>query len=46
MEKVELNANAVLGALQFGIITNDEARSFFGLGPMEQPKAAEETPAE
>ncbi len=46
MEKVELNANAILGALQFGIITNDEARAFFGLGPMEKPKPAEETSAE
>ncbi len=38
MEKVELNANTVLGALQFGIITNDEARAFFGLGPIEKPE--------
>jgi hypothetical protein len=46
MEKVELNANVILGALQFGVITPDEARAFFGLGPMEKPEpAAEVTPA-
>jgi hypothetical protein len=47
MKKVELNANVILGALQLGVITPDEARAFFGLGPMEKPEpAVEETPAE
>ena len=46
MENVKLDANTVLGALQFGVITPDEARAFFGLGPMEKPQPVEETPAE
>ncbi len=42
MEKVELNANVVLGALQLGVITPDEARAFFGLEPMEKPEPVAE----
>lgn len=42
MEKVELNANTVLGAFQLGIITSNEARVFFGLDPVEEPKPAVE----